>query len=144
METGYKKPLPRLDEDSVEFWQGCKRHELLIEQCQVCLSYYFPHSYCTKCSAGLNSPWAANMRWVKASGKGRILTFFTMNRPWVAAFKDDIPYNVALIGLDEGPDILSRIVECPPEEIKVGMPVEVVFRDVTEEFSLPMFRPVRP
>jgi uncharacterized OB-fold protein len=82
------------------------------------------------------------MKWVKASGRGKVLTFVFMNRPYVPSFKDDVPYNVAVIELDEGPCMLSCIVGCDNKDIKVGMPVEIVFEDVTSDIALPKWRPI--
>ncbi|NWG76523.1 MAG: OB-fold domain-containing protein, partial [Rubrivivax sp.] len=59
------------------------------------------------------------------------------------SFKDDIPYVYALIELEEGPMFGSNIVGCDPNEVRIGMPVEVAFEDITEEFTLPKFRPVQ-
>jgi uncharacterized OB-fold protein len=58
------------------------------------------------------------------------------------AFAADVPYVVALITLDEGPQLMSNVVGCPPEKVHIGMPVEVTFEDWTEEISVPKFTPV--
>ena len=54
----------------------------------------------------------------------------------------DVPYVVALVTLDEGPQMMTNIVGCPPEQVKIGMPVQVTFEDWTEEISVPKFKPV--
>jgi hypothetical protein len=58
------------------------------------------------------------------------------------AFAADVPYVVALITLDEGPQLMSNVVGCPLEKVQIGMPVEVTFEDWTEEISVPKFKPV--
>lgn len=138
----YMKPLPPIDEDSVEFWEAAKRHVLMIQRCENCGTYYFPASYCNKCNIGFTTPWATNMQWVNASGKGRVLSFTVIHHPYVPTFKDDIPYNVAIIELEEGPLMQSSIVDCDNEDIRAGMPVEVVFEDVTKDITLPKWKPI--
>jgi uncharacterized OB-fold protein len=65
-----------------------------------------------------------------------------MVHPYLAAFQQDLPYNVVLVELEKGPKMFSNIVGLPTDQITVGMPVEVVFEDVTDEFALPKFRPL--
>jgi uncharacterized OB-fold protein len=77
------------------------------------------------------------------SGRGRIYTFAVYRRAFHPAFKDDVPYVVAVVELEDGPFFLSNIVECNPDEVSCGMPVEVVWEDVAEDFALPKFRRVR-
>ena len=81
------------------------------------------------------------MDWTRVSGKGQVFTFVVYHMPYHPAWKDSIPYNVAWIKLDEGPLLMSNVVECGNEDLYIGMPVEVVFDDVTEEVTLPKFRP---
>lgn len=131
----YAKPLPLIDDDSRPFWEAARRHELLIHRCRLCGRYYFPASYCRHCDAD-------SMEWVRASGRGRVYTFTIYHATPHAGFKEDLPYVVAYVELEEGPLFLTNIVGCRNEEIRVGMPVEVVFEDVTEEVTLPKFRPV--
>jgi len=66
----------------------------------------------------------------------------TYHRPWHPAYQDKIPYNVSLIDLDEGGRIVSNVVDCPPDEVRIGMAVEVVYEDLPE-YTLPKFRPVK-
>ena len=79
--------------------------------------------------------------WVKLSGKGQVYSFIVVHRRYHPAFAKEIPYTVAIIETEEGVRMLSNIIECKPEEVKIGMPVQVVFDDVSPEFSLPKFKP---
>jgi len=83
-----------------------------------------------------------NLEWVKASGRGEVLTFTIVRRAVAAAYDADVPYVVALIRLDEGPTMMSNVVQCDPETLAIGSPVRVVFEDWSEEISIPQFRPV--
>ena len=75
------------------------------------------------------------------SGKGKVYSFVTYHRAWHPAYQDKTPYNVSLIDLDEGPRLISNVVGCKHDEVKIGMPVEIVYDD-REEYTLPQFRPV--
>jgi uncharacterized OB-fold protein len=77
---------------------------------------------------------------VRLSGRGTIYSYGIYYQLWHPGFKEDIPYNVALIQLAEGPQILSRVVGCKNEELDCGLGVEVVFDNVTPEITLPKFR----
>lgn len=130
------KPLPTPTEDSQPYWEGCKRHELLIQRCEECGHYRFPPSVlCPKCMS-------MNTKWTKASGKATVYSWTIFHQLYHPAFEEDIPYNVAIVELEEGPMMHTNIVGCRNEDISIGMPVEVVFEDVSDEIALPMFKPV--
>ncbi len=131
----YNKPLPVIDGETQPFWEYCKKHELRMQKCQQCGYVRFPIStVCPKCSA-------MEFEWALLSGKGRVYSFTTYRVAYHPAFKDDIPYVVAIIQLTEGPRMESNIVGCRVEDVKIDMPVMVSFEDVTEQVSLPKFRP---
>ncbi|UCG66292.1 MAG: Zn-ribbon domain-containing OB-fold protein [Deltaproteobacteria bacterium] len=135
----WNKPLPNVDEDIAPFWEACKRHEFALFRCKSCGAWYWPAAFCRNHK---NEPFYGNMEWAKASGRGRVFAFNIHYRPFHTGFKDDVPYVYALIELDEGPIFSSNIIGCKPQEVKIGMPVEVVFEDISEKFSLPKFRPI--
>lgn len=131
----YDKPLPTPSRESAPFWEGCRRHQLILQQCEACDAYRLPPATtCPKC-------WSRQTRYVAAEGKGTVHTFATYRRLYHPAFEADMPYVVAVVTLAEGPRLLSNIIGCPADEVRCDMPVEVIFRDVTEAISLPMFRP---
>ena len=133
--TEYNKPLPYIHEETRPFWEGAKKHELLLQKCRGCGKFYFyPRSICPHCLSD-------NTEWIKVSGRGKIYSFTVSHREGSPAFKPDVPYNIAIIELEEDVHMLSNIVECRNEDISIDMPVEVVFDDVTPEVTLPKFRP---
>lgn len=135
----YSKPLPTPDRDTLPYWEGCRRHELLMQRCADCGTYIFPPlPMCPACTS-------MNREWGRVSGRGRIYSWFVVHHATHPDFVDDVPYAVVLVELDEQPGLRlpSNVVECSIEEIEIGMPVEVVFEDVTDEVTLPKFRPVR-
>jgi hypothetical protein len=83
--------------------------------------------------------------WVTMSGRGRLYTWTLIYQRYHPGFAEDIPYNVAIVELEEGPRLVTNIMGCSNEDLRIGMKVEVVFEDVTGEIALPKFRPaVRP
>lgn len=133
----YSKPLPRLDEENRPWWEALKRHELYVQGCRECGALrYYPRAQCPECL----SP---RTRWLRCSGKGSIYTFTVTNQNQAAGFRESLPYVMAYVELAEGLKLLTNIVDCRPEEVRIGMPVEVVFDDVTPEVTLVKFRPAR-
>jgi uncharacterized protein len=136
-----QRPMPDLDPAMQPFLDGLREHKFLLFHCTTCGAWYWPVAYCRNHP---NQPFMAEMEWKEASGRGTVYTF---NRHYTAfhpGFRELVPFTYALIQLDEGPMISSNIVECAPEEVEVGLRVEVVFADVAErDVTLPLFRPRR-
>ncbi len=132
----YKKPLPIPDIDTKEFWDGCHRHELLLHKCKPNNHvHYPPRPICPEC-------FSTDLTWEKASGKGEVYSFIIVRRPANPDWETDVPYVLAVIQLDEGVRMMSNVIGCKPEDVKIGMKVEVSFDDVTENVSLPKFKPI--
>ena len=130
----YNKPLPQANPQTEEFWEGCKRHELLIQRCTDCGTYrHYPRPMCPNCGS-----W--NAAWVRVSGKGTVYSYLIAVQPFHPGFAAEAPYAAVIVELDEGVRLVSNMMECTPEEIHIGMPVEVAFDDVTEEVTLPRFK----
>lgn len=130
-----QKQLPAITESSRPFWQAARRHELVVYGCASCGALYSQVTVCSCCG----NP---RMEWVKVSGKGQVFTFCVYRQSFHPAWAEDIPYNVAYVKLDEGPLLMTNIVGCDNEEIHIGMPVEVVFEDISDEVTLPKFKPI--
>ncbi len=132
----YKKPLPLPNSDTKEFWDGAKRHELLLQKCSQCGNYRYPPSpICPNC-------FSQDFKWEKASGKGEIYTYTVVRVPLSPEWEPYVPYVLATIKLDEGVRMVATVVDCKPEDVKIGMQVQVVFNDATERFTIPEFKPV--
>ena len=134
----YKKPLPIPDPDTKEYWEGCKRHELLLQRCSQCGSYRFPPSpMCHECTS-------MSFEWTRISGEGRLYSWMVVQYPTHEAFTEDIPYAVAMVEPVEqkGIRLTGSLVDWQSTELRIDMPVEVVFDDVTEEMTLPRWRPL--
>lgn len=130
------KPLPVVDNDSSVFWENCKQERLVLQECQDCSKFYFyPRILCPHCMS-------SNVEWKEVSGSGKIYSFTIARRPAGPAFKEDLPYAVGLIELDEGPRMMSNIINIPVDDIRCDMPVKVKFEAVNEQFTLPKFEPI--
>ena len=116
------------------FGEGCRRHESLLQCSRVTGRYHWP-AVCDP-EAG-----RAGMEWVRASGRGVVHTFSIIHQAFRKELADRVPYNVVVVELEEGPFFHSNVVGCPNQAIHIGMPVEVVFSDVTAEITLPHFQP---
>ncbi len=128
-------PVPVSNADNAGFWEGCRRHELRLQRCSACGTFrHHPRPMCPHCHH-------LEYEWASASGRGTLYTFTIVHGPTLPVFQQHAPYNVAVIHLDEGPFIVSNVVGCANDHLRIGMPVEVVFEDVSEELSLPKFRP---
>ena len=138
MATEYTKPLPRplSPELTRPFWEAARRHELCMPRCTTCdYVFFYPRSECPRC-------WSTHLEWVKVSGRARLHSFTVVRQPANAAFRDDVPYVSAVVQLDEGPRLVSNIVQCDIDALRVDMPLEAVFDDVTPEWTLVKFKPV--
>ena len=137
MTTEYKKPLPRplSPELTKPFWEAAKRHELAMPRCQKCDKFFFyPREECPRCAS-------QDIGWATVSGKGRLHTYTIVHQVANAAFRDDAPHVYAVIQLDEGPRMISNMVECAHEDLQVDMPVVAVYDDVTPDWTLVKFKP---
>jgi len=131
------KPLPAVTEDGAPYWAACREGRLTAQRCTACGHLRWPPSVlCPKCLDH-------GTEWVTLSGRGTIYSWIIVHRPQHPAFFADAPYNVAIVELEEGPRLHTNVVECANEEIRIGLPVEVVFEKKDDEITLPKFRPRR-
>jgi len=130
------KFLPRPRPETAAWWESCREHRLMIQQCSQCEAFqFYPRIICSTCmSEGVD--------WVQSAGRGKVATFTVCRLPVAEAYAADVPYVVALVQLEEGPRMMSNIVQCDPESVKTGMPVEVVFETWSDEITMPQFRPL--
>ncbi|MFN8036914.1 MAG: bifunctional MaoC family dehydratase N-terminal/OB-fold nucleic acid binding domain-containing protein [Acidimicrobiia bacterium] len=129
------RPRPAITRDSTFWWDGVNEHKLLIQRCISCGELrHPPRPMCPHCQS---------LDWdtVEASGRGTVYSFVVTHHPQVPAF--DYPLAPALIELEEGTRLLSDVIDIAPEEIEIGLPVEVVFVQYDAELTLPQFRVVR-
>ena len=136
-DNGYSKPLPRPDPVTQPFWDSVKAHAMSIQRCSACRRYvFYPRMHCPAC-------FGRDLAWMPVSGRGVVHAFTIVHYHSTPTFRADTPYVVALIELDEGVRMMSNLVDVTPDpqHVRVGLPVEVVYDDVTPEIALPKFRP---
>lgn len=129
-------PAPMVTTTTKEFWSATARGEFLLQRCEACnLVVWFPRSHCPECAT-------TTLTTFRASGAGVVYSH-TVIRKVGNMYQGAVPFVVAYVELDEGPRIMTNIVECEPEEVSIGMRVEMVFHDTGEGNALYRFRPAQ-
>ena len=132
--TLVQKPQPLVTAISEPFWTAAASHVLKIQKCPNCARLQYPALLlCPQCSTELS--------WIEASGLASLYTFTVIRLVFHPAFEQLVPYNVAVVQLDEGPFMVTNVVEIENEELEIGMSLQVVFDDVAEGVGVPMFAP---
>ena len=132
--SAYAGPVPVPTPESRPFWDAAKRHVLELPRCRACGAlHYYPRGACPRCLSG-------DLAWERMSGRGTLHTFTIVHRGQ-KGFPVPTPYVLAIVALAEGPRMMTTLVDVDPLAVRIGMPVEVVFRDVSDTIALPLFRP---
>jgi uncharacterized OB-fold protein len=129
--------LPTIDEDTQAFWDGTKDGKLLIRHCTACGAYhYYPRTFCPEC-------WSESVEWTEASGKATLYTHSTVYSNDLPPFNQQVPYVAAVVDLEEGPRMMTRIVGADGDDLSIGMPLEATFEAVDDEGDVVLvyFRP---
>jgi hypothetical protein len=130
-----EKPLPRVTPDAEPFWKALGERRLVLPYCRDCGKPHLPPGpVCPFC-------FSERLEWRAASGRGKISTWTVVHKAWFPGFEADIPYNVVQVELDEGPRLTANVVGIGNEDLKVGMPVEMIFDDAAREITMPRFQP---
>ncbi|TAK55914.1 MAG: Zn-ribbon domain-containing OB-fold protein [Gammaproteobacteria bacterium] len=128
------KPQPLLaTEGDRVYWSGVREHRLLVTRCRNCGHTSHPR---VACACAVPAP-----EWVEASGLGSVYTFIVYHRAYHPAFAAETPYNVAWVQLEEGPLLMTNIIGCELADIRIGMPVRVVYDEEANGMILPRFAP---
>ena len=129
------KPVPAIEPAMAPFFAAARERRLVVQRCTACGALRFPaRDLCSECLA-------TAAEWVPVSGRGAVFSYNVMHQVYHPGFAAEVPYAVVLVRLAEGPKLISSLVDCPPGEITIDMPVEVVFDDVSPDVTLPKFRP---
>jgi len=131
------RPLPRTDElDTQSFWAATKNKQFKYQQCDQCNTIvFYPRNHCTGCTSG-------NLSWKVSTGAGTVYTYSVVRQSYHPFFRGKVPYVVAWIDLDEGPRVLSNIVNVQDlsRDVRIGMKVELVWEE-HEGLNIPLFKP---
>jgi uncharacterized OB-fold protein len=131
-----ERPLPTITPETRHFWEGARFGELRLQKCAACAHVYFPpRPFCPRCA----SP---DVRVVRATGRASLYSYVIHHRP-APGFVP--PYSIAVVQLEEGPRLMTNIVEIEqtPTALRLDMPLEVVFHKMNDDICLPLFRPAR-
>lgn len=128
--------LPVLHPDELPYWEAARRHELVLPRCDSCGKVYYPVGpVCPNCLSD-------NFRWAPMSGRGRVSSFVVYHKAWAPWLKTRVPYVVAQVELEEGPRLTTNLLDIAPDDVRVGLDVQVAYETVTEEVTLVQFHPV--
>lgn len=132
-DTTYQLPIPQADGDSAPFFEGARRHELMLMRCRNCGVWRLPsRERCPDC-------WSLDTEWAQASGNATLYSFGIMHQKLHPQFAEQVPYQFALVELEEGPRIISNVVGVPDGELRVGMALRVEFDDVADDATIVRF-----
>jgi uncharacterized OB-fold protein len=132
-----EKPLPEITEQTRPFWTAAKNRKLMVQKCDRCGTLnFFPKPWCIECGS-------RKLEWFEVSGKGTVYSYTVaykvmMNFP---GWKGDLPVVTCIVDLDEGARMYGQVIDCEPEDIRIGMKLSVCFEDISPEAGIPKFRP---
>lgn len=133
--TAPARPLPRITPLDAPHWEATTRGVLLVQRCTDCARWQWPAAtHCPGCGADA-------LVWERASGHGVVHTYTVIHAAGHPAFAGEVPYNVTVVALDEGPLMLTSLVGIADADIAVDLPVEVTFEPVSDEMAIPKFTP---
>jgi uncharacterized OB-fold protein len=118
------------------FWEALKAHALKLQACEHGHLRFIPTEICSRCGS---ERWT----WEPVSGRGTVYTYTVVHRGPTPAYQKDAPYVIAHVELEEGPRMISNLIGCAPGQVRIGMPVEVVFEDASPEWTLYKFKPAQ-
>lgn len=131
----YDKPAPAIDAESEPYWTGAREGRLMIQRCGRTGRCFL---YSRRLAPGAGE---TDIQWIEATGTGIVYSFTVCHAPAGPAFRNDTPYVVACVELDEGARIVSNLVSDDPDAVRIGQRVEVFFDKVSEDLTIPKFRP---
>ena len=134
--TAAARPAPEPTIDSQPYWDGLKERRLLLQQCGDCGRVrHYPRPMCASCHS-------LQVQWIEASRRGRLYSWTEVHHPFVPGFRDEIPYVMATVELEEGVRLQCQMLDANAAALRLDLPVEIVFRDVQAGLVLPFARVV--
>lgn len=135
-----ERPLPVVDDSNRYYWEGAREHRLMLLRCADCRTWIHPpRDRCPACRSIALAP-------EQASGRGRVYSWSVMHSGGNPGFEDKIPYAVLVVELDDqkGLFTIGNLFDAEPEELSIGMALEVTWEQLNDEITLPQWRPARP
>ena len=133
--NGPRFDLPTIEPESRPFWDAARRGILMLGHCRACdRTHYYPRPMCPHC-------WSEDVELRPASGKGVVYTYSTVHVNDLPPFKGQLPYVAAMVDLEEGVRVSTNIVNCAAGALRIGMPVALQSKSISEDIAIPVFEP---
>ena len=134
-EPARRTDLPTIEDDTRPFWDAAGEGRFLVKRCRACGAvHHYPRQFCPSC-------WSDDVAWVDASGRATLYTWSVVYANDLPPFPERLPYIAAVVDLEEGPRVMTNIVDCDPADLRIGMDLVVDFRSLTDDITAPVFRP---
>ena len=126
---------PPISDGAKPFWDGTRDEQFLLPWCRSCHEFFwYPRELCPRCLS-------EDIEWRPASGRATVYTCSIMPKPAHPSLADRVPYVVALVDLQEGPRLMTNIVNCDPAAVTIGMAVQLTWEALNDGRHLPVFEP---
>jgi uncharacterized OB-fold protein len=133
--SGPRFDQPLVEDESQPYWDALVDGKLLVKQCLDCGRHHFyPRPFCPHC-------WSDAVEWREATGRGRVYTYSTVYVNDLPPFGPEVPYVAAIVELEEGPRVMTRLVDCTKDDITIDMPVVLDVEQFDAEHNMAVFRP---
>ncbi|MBO0651925.1 OB-fold domain-containing protein [Streptomyces triculaminicus] len=133
-----RSDVPEIDDFTRPYWDAAAVGRLLIRRCHAAgcgKAHHYPREFCPRC-------WSAEVAWEEASGRARLYTWSVIHVNDLPPFGARLPYTAAVVDLEEGPRMMTEVIDCPERELRIGMRLRVAFRrDPGVPVAIPVFRP---
>lgn len=130
----FEKPLPEFSAETKPFWDALKDHRLVVQRCTNCGTLrHYPRPMCDQC-------FSFDHEWIEASGKGTVHSWTVAHHPFHMGFKQDLPYVVLTVDLEEGVRMVAPLDGSKEDDLKIGLPVRVFFEQASDDVTLPRFK----
>jgi uncharacterized OB-fold protein len=127
--------LPSPQAETQPFWDAARERRLLVMRSRATGRHFFyPRPFDPQ-------TWSGDVEWVEASGRARLYTYSVVRQNDLPPWPERVPYVAAIVELEEGPKMMTQVVDCAFDALEIGMALEVDFRDLTDDVTIPVFRP---
>jgi uncharacterized OB-fold protein len=127
--------LPAPEAETQPFWDAARDRRLVIKRCTDCgAAHFYPRPFCPTC-------WGQHVEWEEASGAATLYTWSVVRVNDLPPFPERVPYVAAVVELAEGPRMMTNVIDCDVEQLSMGMALRVDYRDLDDEFTIPVFVP---
>jgi uncharacterized OB-fold protein len=132
--AGAQRPLPEITPVTEPFWSALREHKLVVQRCDVCKTLRFPPEVgCFECGSMAST-------WVEMSGRATLWSWTVGYPPLLAFFAERAPWPVVVVQLEEGPRMVTNVVDLPVEQYEFGMPLVADYEDIADDVTLVVFR----